>query len=129
MTLVTTSASGGVSATVDRLEAALERRQIEVFARIDHGGGARRAGLELADEEVLVFGDPRVGTLLMQADPDVGYELPLRMLVREVDGTTTIAYRPVRELDGHYGLAARADVLERIETLLRQLADEAAAAG
>jgi uncharacterized protein (DUF302 family) len=129
MTLVTTSASGGVSATVDRLQAALGRRQIAVFARIDHGGGARRAGLELADEEVLVFGDPRVGTLLMQADPDVGSELPLRMLVRDVEGATTIAYRPARELEGDYELAACADVLERIETPLRQLAEEAAAAG
>lgn len=42
-----------------------------------HGGGARAAGLELADEELPIFGDPRRGTLLMQDDPEIGYELPL----------------------------------------------------
>jgi uncharacterized protein (DUF302 family) len=129
MSLLSTRSRDCVEATVDRLVTALERRQIEVFARIDHGGAARRAGLELADEEVLIFGDPRVGTLLMQADPAVGYELPLRMLVRAAEGTATISYRPVRELADSYELARRADVLERIEALLAALAEEAAAAG
>jgi len=127
MTLVRFSSPDGVARTMDKLVGAVERRGIEIFARIDHGGAARAAGLELADEEVLVFGDPRVGTLLMQADPEVGYDLPLRMLVRDVGGEAEVAYRRVSELAVSYALGEQGEVLERIEGLLEQLAQEAAA--
>ena len=76
MSLVAVNSPHSVPVTMDLLLAALERRGITVFARIDHGGGARAAGLELADEELVIFGDPRAGTPLMQANPEIGYELP-----------------------------------------------------
>jgi len=88
----------GVGETVERLIAALEQRSITVFARIDHAGAAREVGLQLADEELVIFGDPRAGTLLMQTDPGVGLELPLKVLVWDADGVTTIGYRPPTEL-------------------------------
>jgi uncharacterized protein (DUF302 family) len=73
---------GDVAAVVDLLTQALQARGVTLFATIDHAGGARAAGLELDDEEVLlVFGSPSVGTALMQADLQVGYDLPLRMLI------------------------------------------------
>ena len=81
--------------------------------------------MELADEELLVFGDPRAGTLLMRSDPEVGYELPIRMLVRDVGGEAEIAYRPVSELSKSYKLDEQGEVLERIEGLLGELAREA----
>jgi uncharacterized protein (DUF302 family) len=117
-----------VAGTVDRLVAALETRGTRVFARIDHAAAAREAGLELADEQLLVFGDPRVGTLLMQEDASVGYELPLRLLVWDDGGATRIGWRPPTELADAYGVSARAEVLERIEGLLEQLVAEATAA-
>jgi uncharacterized protein (DUF302 family) len=67
--------------TTRRLSEAVERRDLTVFARIDHAAAARDAGLQLADEEVLLFGNPRAGTPLMQSDPEIGIELPLRVLV------------------------------------------------
>jgi len=126
MSLVTAVSPHPVRATVERVLAALETRGIQVFARIDHGAGARAAGLELADEEVVIFGDPRVGTPLMQSDPSVGYELPLRLLVWDASGHTTIAYRPPSELADEFGLGDRAAVLERIGQLLEQIVAEAA---
>jgi uncharacterized protein (DUF302 family) len=126
MPLTTVTSGRPVRETVDRLVAAVEGRGSEVFARIDHGGGARAVGLELADEELLVFGDPRVGTLLMQADPTVGYELPLRILVWDDAGTTKIAWRPSPELVDTYALSDRTDVLEKIGGLVDQLVREAA---
>jgi uncharacterized protein (DUF302 family) len=117
-----------VADTTDRMVAALARRDITVFARIDHAAGARDAGLELADEQLLVFGDPRVGTLLMQEDPAVGYELPMRVLFWDAGGRTMVGWRPPAELAEQYGLAGRAEVLERMAGLLAQLAAEATAA-
>jgi len=118
MALTTAKSPHTVQATVERAIAALQRRGIKVFARIDHGAGARAAGLELPEEELLIFGDPRVGTFLMQSDPLIGYELPLRLLVWDDAGQTTLGYRPTTELAGDYQVADQAGVLERMSELV-----------
>jgi uncharacterized protein (DUF302 family) len=127
MPLEVTKSAHPVAATADRLIAALEGRGITMFARIDHAGGARAAGLELPDEELLVFGDPRAGTPLMQDDPQVGYELPLRLLVWEAGGETLVGYRPPTELAERYAIGARSELLARMGKLLEGLVAEASA--
>lgn len=124
MSLSTIDSVHSVPATVDRVIAALGRRGITVFARIEHAAGARKAGLTLADEEVVIFGDPRTGTPLMQADPTIGYELPLRLLVWDAGGQTKIVYRPPTELADDFAVAAQLETLRRMENLLQQLAAE-----
>jgi uncharacterized protein (DUF302 family) len=128
VTLKTAASPHSVAGTVDRMIAALEARGIVVFARIDHAEGAREAGLELPDEQLLVFGDPRVGTLLMQEDPSVGYELPLRVLVWDADRQTTVGWRQPTELVKHYELSSHRKGLERMDALLEQLVAESTAA-
>lgn len=91
--------------TADRAEAAIQRRAITIFARVDHGAGAREVGLEPPDEELLVFGDPKAGTLLMQVDPTFGYELPLRLLAWDASGQTMIGYRAPAAMAAGYALA------------------------
>jgi uncharacterized protein (DUF302 family) len=113
-----------VPATVDRVIAALGRRGIAVFARIDHAAGARKAGLTLANEEVLIFGNPQAGTPLMQADPTIGYELPLRLLVWEADGQTKIGYLPPTELVTDFAVGTQLETLRRMESLLEQITAE-----
>jgi uncharacterized protein (DUF302 family) len=103
---------------MDRLVGALGRRRIAVFARVDHSGGASAAGLELADEELLIFGDPRVGTLLMQRDPEVGYELPLRLLVWDAGGQTRVGYRRPIEVARGYAVDDQRELLGRMDALL-----------
>jgi uncharacterized protein (DUF302 family) len=124
MPLIAANSPHSVVLTMDRLVAALDRRGIAVFARVDHGGGARGAGLQLAEEEVLVFGDPRVGTLLMQDDPEIGYELPLRVLVWDAEGQTRIGYRAPVELSATYEVADREEILQRMGALLEALLAE-----
>jgi uncharacterized protein (DUF302 family) len=114
---------------VERLLGALDARGIAMFAQVDHAAGARDAGLDLPDEVVVIFGDPRAGTPLMQEDASVGYELPLRLLVWDSgDGQTTVGWRPPTELARDYDLSGHAEVLQRMEGLLEQLAAESAAA-
>jgi uncharacterized protein (DUF302 family) len=122
--LLTRTSSSTVAETVQRLIEALERRRITVFSRIDHAEGARSVGLELADEVVVIFGNPQAGTPLMQAAPSVGIELPLRMLVWDDHGTTTIAYHDPHALAARYGLEAT-ETLEAMLQLLETLAHEA----
>jgi uncharacterized protein (DUF302 family) len=126
MSLTTVKSAHSVSSTVDRLIAALARRGTKVFARIDHAAGARNDGLELADEELVIFGDPRVGTLLMQADASVGYELPLRLLIWDAGGQTMIGYRRPTELGDDFALGDQLEILRRMENLLEQIMAETA---
>lgn len=128
MSLRTAAGPHTVSVTADRIAAELADRGVHLFARIDHAAGARQAGLELADEELLIFGDPRVGTLLMQADPAAGYELPLRLLVWDAGGQTMVGYRPPNELGRQFAALEGSVVLSRLETLLEQLIAGATAA-
>jgi uncharacterized protein (DUF302 family) len=124
--LITSVSPHPVAETVERLRASLERRSITVFATIDHASGAREVGLELPDETVVVFGDPRAGTPLMQKDPAVGIELPLKMLVWDEGGTTRVGYHDPIALAESYRLDGLQPRLERIRGLLAGLAAEAA---
>ena len=99
--------------TMDRLAASVAAHGMHVFARIDHAGAARQAGLTLRPTEVLVFGDPKGGTLLMQAVQSIGIDLPLKVLVWEDEnGKCWIGYN-----DPHW-LAARHGVVQGHEKLL-----------
>jgi uncharacterized protein (DUF302 family) len=119
--LVVLETEAEVAVVVSRLEQSLRRAGVELFARIDHAAGARAVGLELLDEVLLIFGDPTVGTGLMQLDPRVGLDLPLRMLVwRRTDGRTAIAYRDPRGLE--FAPASAGTTLDRMSALLSQLA-------
>jgi uncharacterized protein (DUF302 family) len=111
--------------TMRSLLAAIERRGLTVFARVDHAAAARRVGLELEEEEVVLFGNPRGGTPLMQSDRRIGIELPLRLLVWRDGAAVNLAYRDPRDLSGAYEVAEHQATLEQMATLLEQLATEA----
>jgi len=85
--------SFSVPETVRRLEETARAKGLTLFARIDHGGGARDAGLDMREEQLIVFGNPRAGTPLMIARPLVGLELPLRVLVwRDAEERVWVSY-------------------------------------
>lgn len=105
----------GVAQTVDRLVASARDQGMTVFVQIDHAGGAREAEMALADMVVLVLGNPRVGTPLLQRNPRLGLDLPLRVLVWDDVGTTRISYRSPMEL-------VRADERGGVEQTLARMA-------
>jgi uncharacterized protein (DUF302 family) len=72
-----------VKDTIDRLEDDVRAKGMTVFARIDHGKGARDVGLELRPTELLIFGNAKAGTPLMQAQQTIGIDLPLKALAWE----------------------------------------------
>ncbi|TMD55082.1 MAG: DUF302 domain-containing protein [Chloroflexi bacterium] len=116
----------GYAVTAARLDKALSKRGLTVFARIDHAAAARGVDLELPPEEVLIFGSPRAGTPLMQRDPRIGYELPLRILLWQEGELVLLGYRDPVELAGDYEVGEGRANLERMAALLAELAAEAA---
>jgi uncharacterized protein (DUF302 family) len=114
------------SETTRSLIDGIERHGLTVFARIDHAAGARAAGLELDDEQVVLFGSPRSGTPLMQSDRRIGIELPLRMLVWREGDDVLVGYRDPRELATAYEVGALEGTLEKMAALLAELAADAA---
>jgi len=93
------------SLLVKRLEEVVRGKGFTVFARIDHRAGAREVGLDMQDEQVLIFGNPRGGTPLMVARPLVGLDLPLRVLVwRDPDGGVWASYQETAFIGKRYGL-------------------------
>jgi uncharacterized protein (DUF302 family) len=115
----------GYVETVEALVAAIERRGLTVFARIDHAAAARAIDLELADEQVVLFGNPRAGTPLMQSDRRIGIELPMRMLLWREGDDILIGHGDPRGLTGAYDVAAHIPTLEQMAALLDELATEA----
>jgi uncharacterized protein (DUF302 family) len=82
--------------------------------------------LELADEEVVLFGNPRVGTPLMRRDPRVGVDLPLKILIWADESGVSLGYRDPSELGDAYNIAAEQAIIEQMAMLLTGLTAEAA---
>jgi len=72
-----------VKETLDRLTKILKSKGIKVMARINHGAGAKAAGLKLPATELLIFGNPKLGTPLLQANRKIGLDLPMKALAWE----------------------------------------------
>ncbi len=115
----------GVSETMDRLQAAVSKRGAHVFARVDHAAGAQRARLGLAPEQVLIFGNPKLGTPLMQQNALIGLDLPLKVLVWQDGSTARITYTAPAALAARYGLDPAHPVLVKMGKVLDAITNEA----
>jgi uncharacterized protein (DUF302 family) len=97
-----------VKVTIDRLAAAVKAAAGTVFARIDHGAGAADAGLPLGPTELLIFGNAKLGTVLMQANQAVGIDLPLKMLCwQDESGQVLLGYNQPQFIATRHGLGAQ----------------------
>ena len=126
--MVTRPSRSGFQGTVKSLIAAIESRGLTVFAQVDHAAGATEAELELEDELVVSFGNPRAGTPLMQADRRVGIELPLRMLIWRDGDEVWLGYLDPHVLAQTYRLDGHEATLDQMAALLETLAAEASGA-
>lgn len=106
--------------TIDHLVGVIEKAGMTVFAKIDHAAGAKDAGLSMAPSTVLIFGNARGGTPVMQAAPASALDLPLRILIRENErGATLVAFHPVRQMLEPYKLLDElTDRLAKVQQLL-----------
>jgi uncharacterized protein (DUF302 family) len=117
--------------TMDRLEADVKAKSLTVFARLDHAAGAKEAGMQLRPTELLIFGNAKGGTPLMQALQTTGIDLPLKALVWEdAGGKVWLSYNePAWIAQRHVSLpgdaASVSEVTARLATVLAALAKAA----
>lgn len=105
--LVTIKSAHGFAETLSRLESNLTNNGQTIFARFDHAANAKGVGLELRPTTVIVFGNPKGGTPLMQASQLMGIELPMKFLVAEdAGGAVTVSYNDPKWLAQRQGLPA-----------------------
>ena len=93
MSVVTKPVPGTTAEAVARLLALLKAKNVTVFAVIDQAAAAREAGLTLRDTVLVVFGDPAVGTPVMDAAPTAALDLPLKVVIWDDSGQTVVGYR------------------------------------
>jgi uncharacterized protein (DUF302 family) len=112
---------------MDRLDAEIRAKGLNVFARIDHAAGAAEVGLTLAPTELIIFGNARGGTPLMQSVQTIGIDLPLKALVwQDASGKTWLSYNEPRWIAQRHGVANAEQVVSRMNALLTAMARKAA---
>lgn len=127
--LRTLQSAHSVAATMDRLEQRVKAAGFRVFTRVDHGAGAKSVDMPLPATQLLIFGNPKGGTLLMQSARTIGIDLPLKYLVWEdAAGKVHIGWNAPAWLTGRHGIGDRAKVVKKMTGGLNKFATEAAAA-
>ena len=125
---VTIPSPYSVEETIDRLEAAVDDAGATVFARVDHAEGAASAEMSLAPAQLLIFGNPALGTPAMQDDIEAGLVLPLRVLAYEdSDGGVHLVWTPAADLFAGLEIPADADYVAKIDGALQKLTGAATA--
>lgn len=109
--LITIKSSFGPEDTMKRLEAEVKAKGLTVFAHVDHAAGASAVGLNLRPTDLIIFGNAKGGTPLMQQAQTVGIDLPLKALVwQDEQGVTWLSYNDPAYLAGRHGVGEPAKV-------------------
>ncbi len=118
--LIAVASPYGVSETMDLLSTELSDRGATIFARIDHAAGASSINEVLPATETLIFGNPMLGTALIQSEPNIALDLPLRVLAHEggTGGGSTLTYLAPAVLAARYDIVDQANQIERISAIL-----------
>jgi uncharacterized protein (DUF302 family) len=105
--MITKTSANSVAVTIDKLAAAVEKAGAKVFARVDHAKGAASVDAELRPTQMLMFGNPKLGTPALQAGQSMGLDLPLRVVAWEAaDGTVMVGYHDPADVAALHGLPA-----------------------
>lgn len=124
---ITVKSAHDVPTTVARLENAIKARGAAVVAKVDHAAGAKSVGQELHPTVVVIFGNPRLGTPLMQSNQQAGLDLPMRIAVwQDAQGAVWLGYAAPKELAERYAIKDRDPVIQQMTGALGAIAAEAA---
>lgn len=127
--LVVRESKLGVKESIDALAKAVEAKGIKVIARIDHAAGAKAAGMELRPTEVILFGNPKLGTPMIQANPEIAIDLPMKALAwQAADGKVYVGYTAPEKLKARYSIKDRDEAFKAMAAALLDFAEAASGA-
>lgn len=110
-----------------RLLDTINAEKIPVFAAIDHTANASGVGLDMTDARVLIFGNPAVGTKLMQLNPEIALDLPLKFLLWKNEDEVILSWNSLPWLAERYGMDTNMEIIQKINNLMEKLAKSIAA--
>ena len=124
--LINIKSHHSVKVTADRLEKILKTKGMTVFIRINHAAAARKVGKELRPTELLIFGNPKVGTPLMQCQQSVALDLPQKALIwKDADGQVWLTYNDPEYIARRHGITDCQKIRKKIANALQKFADAA----
>jgi len=121
--LTTIKSAYDVSTTADRLEKALQKKGMTIFARINHTEGAAKVGIKLRPTEVVIFGNPKVGSPLMICSQSVAIDLPQKALISEDENNQAwLTYNDPKYLAKRHDITGCDETIEKIDKALASFA-------
>jgi uncharacterized protein (DUF302 family) len=127
--LITIPSSYGPEETMNRLEAEVRKKGMTVFAHVDHAAGAAAVGLSLSPTDLLIFGNAKGGTPLMQTVQTIGIDLPLKVLVwQDASRKAWLSYNDPKWIATRHGLGPEADATIKALTAALEAVTSAATA-
>ncbi|MFW2371722.1 MAG: DUF302 domain-containing protein [Gammaproteobacteria bacterium] len=113
-----------VAKTIDRLQNLLKNKGIEIFKKVDHGAGAKRVGVPLNDSQLLIFGNPKMGSPLMAEAPLMGLDLPMKALAwSDASGQVWLSYLDPLALQKRHNLK-RVDIIQKMTNALNAFTNQ-----
>ncbi|HZW64658.1 MAG TPA: DUF302 domain-containing protein [Hanamia sp.] len=125
--LITIASYKPFKTTIERVVSLIKKEKLTIFAQIDHAAEAARNGLSLRPTMLILFGNPQMGTVLMQDQQGVGIDLPAKILVWEaVTGKTWMSYNLMGSLKAKHQLGEESNgTLRKIEKVVSGICKEA----
>ena len=117
--VVNVASTFNVKETTDRMESVLNEKGMTIFKRIKHSEGAGKVGIELRETELIIFGNPKVGSPLMKCQQSVAIDLPQKALIWEDEKAKVwISYNDPRYLEKRHNISGCEEVISKIEKAL-----------
>ena len=124
--LIIKPSANSVAETLDRFESIIKKKGMTVFVRVNHTKGAEGVGLTLAPTEVLIFGNPKMGTLLMQSQSTAAIDLPMKVIAwQDKDGKVWLAYNTPDYITNRHGIKDQQAVVKKMTGALGKFSDYA----
>lgn len=120
--MITIKSNHSVSVTLDRLENVLKKKGITIVTRWSHDKGAKKAGIPLRPTELLIFGNPKMGSHFFTSNQTSGIDLPMKALAWEdAKGQVWLTYNDPKYIAGRHGIGDRAKIVKKMTGALKKL--------
>lgn len=124
--MISKKSAHSVKDTLDRLAAVLKKKGLTIFARVNHGAGAKKSGIELRPTELLLFGNPKLGSHLLTSKQTAGIDLPMKALAwKDEKGQVWLTYNDPTYIAHRHGITDRAKVVAKMTGALDKLTNAA----